>query len=258
LTRLQDLLISDIAHTGVDNRGELASLISTFAQGVFKDHLREMLAESADRSISSRLDSITEAFRFFLSGAQDPTTGYWGAWYIVDGKIHKTSDLSMTYHVIAYTKGRVEHWTQIIATTGAIESDPYPYGWRHNGRFNNHNFYDVSKIYKFGWPHMSQAERFKIGRQIQSMVDWSLSNTLGADDTFAHEPTFRIPWPMSITSASPSWTSWGIESRVFRPVQRPLLSWQPPIPISMPPFGGASWLLLRSAISCGPPRRLYL
>jgi hypothetical protein len=190
LTRLQDLLISDIAHTGVDNRGELASLISTFAQGAFKEHLREMLAESADLRVSSKLDSLTEAFRFFLSGAQDPSTGYWGAWYIVDGKINKTADLSMTYHVIAYTKGRVEHWTQIIETTSAIESDPYPYGWRHNGRFNNHNFYDVAKIFKFGWPHMSEAERFKIGRQIQSMVDWSLANTLGAGDTFSHDPTF--------------------------------------------------------------------
>ncbi len=48
----------------------------------------------------------------------------------------------------------------------------------------------MAKIYKFGWPHMSEAERLKIAQQIDSMIDWSLANTLGSDDTFAHDPTF--------------------------------------------------------------------
>jgi hypothetical protein len=191
LARLQDLLVSDIAHTGVDNRAELGSLITTVAQGTLKRHLREMLVESIDLTQpSDRLDSLTEAFRFFLSGAQDPTTGYWGAWYIVDGKVIKTVDLGMTYHIIAYTKGRVERWPQIIETTRVIESDPYPYGWQHNGRYNNHNLYDVAKIYKFGWPHMSDSEHLKIGQQIASMIDWSLANTLGSNGAFLHDPTF--------------------------------------------------------------------
>jgi hypothetical protein len=190
LSRLQDLLISDIAHAGVDNRAELASLITTFAQGAFKPQLRELLVESTDLRVSSNLDSLTEAFRFFLSGAQDPTSGYWGAWYIVEGKTHKSRDLSMTYHIIAYTKGRVEHWPQIVETTRAIESEPYPYGWRHNGRYNNHNLYDVAKIYKFGWPFMSEAERREVAAQIQAMIDWSLANTLQDDGSFRHDPTF--------------------------------------------------------------------
>jgi hypothetical protein len=191
LTRLQDLLISDIANTGVNNRAELGSLITTFSQGAFKPHLREKLVESSSLSHPSvTLDSLTEAFRFFLSGAQDPTTGFWGAWYIVGGKIHKSQDLSMTYHVIAYTKGEVEHWPQILETTAAIESERYPYGWRHNGRYNNHNLYDVAKIYKFGWPYMSEAEKSEVRAKIESMTKWSLENTLGPDYTFKHDPTF--------------------------------------------------------------------
>ena len=190
LRELEDLLVSDIAYTGIDNRSELASLITTFAQGAFKPHLRKIMVKSSDLLTSSRLDSLTEAFRFFLSGAQDPTTGYWGAWYIVDGKIHKSVDLSMTYHIIAYTKGQVEHWPQIIETTWAIESDPYPYGWRHNGHYTNHNLYDVAKIYKYGWPHMSEAERLKVGKQIESMIKWSVANTFQDDGTLKHDPTF--------------------------------------------------------------------
>ncbi|MDX1421821.1 MAG: hypothetical protein R3322_01705 [Kiloniellales bacterium] len=191
VSRLQDLLISDIANEGINNRAELGSLITTFSQGAFKPHLREMLAESIDlRHADSRLDSLTEALRFFLQGAQDPHTGYWGAWYIVDGKVHKSQDLSMTYHIIAYTKGRVEHWPQILQTTAAIESERYPYGWRHNGQFNNHNLYDVAKIYKLAWPYMSEAERSEVKEQIDKMIEWSLENTVGPDHTFKHDPTF--------------------------------------------------------------------
>jgi hypothetical protein len=191
VTRLQDLLISDIANEGINNRSELGSLITTFSQGAFKPHLREMLAESIDlRAASSRLDSLTEALRFFLQGAQDPTTGYWGAWYIVDGKVHKSQDLSMTYHIIAYTKGGVEHWPEILETTAAIESERYPYGWQHNGQYNNHNLYDVAKIYKYGWPNMTDVERSKFKAQIESMIEWSLENILGPDYTFKHDATF--------------------------------------------------------------------
>ena len=191
LTRLQDLLVSDIANTGVNNRAELGSLITTFSQSFFKPHLREMLVTSFDlRRTSSVFNSLTEAYRFFLNGAQNRSTGYWGAWYIVDGKVHKSRDLSMTYHIIAYTKGRVERWPEILETTAAIESEPYPYGWRHNGRYNNHNLYDVAKIYKYGWSYMSETEQTKTRARIESMIEWSLANTVGPDYTFEHDPTF--------------------------------------------------------------------
>jgi len=191
LTRLQDLLVSDIANTGVNNRAELGSLITTFSQSFFKPHLREMLVTSFDlRRTSSVFNSLTEAYRFFLNGAQNRSTGYWGAWYIVDGKVHKSRDLSMTYHIIAYTKGRVERWPEILETTAAIESEPYPYGWRHNGQYNNHNLYDVAKIYKYGWSYMSETEQTKTRARIESMIEWSLANTVGPDYTFEHDPTF--------------------------------------------------------------------
>jgi hypothetical protein len=190
LTRLSDLLISDIASTGVDNRGELSSLITSFSQGAFKPHLRGILVESIDLRSSSELDFLAEAFKFFLNGAQDPETGYWGAWYLVEGRIHRTADLSMTYHIIAYTKGRVEQWPRIIETTSAIEAEPYPYGWRHDGHYNNHNLYDVAKIYRFGWPYMAQSQRLETSRQLKSMLEWSLANTLEANGTFAADTTF--------------------------------------------------------------------
>lgn len=190
LTRMQDLLVSDIANSGVDNRGELASLITTFSRAAFKTQLRDSLVASIDLRSSSNLGALTDAFRFFLRGAQDPATGYWGAWYLVDGIVHKSVDLSMTYHIIAYTQGKVEEWDRIIATTSAIRTQPYPHGWQHNGRYNNHNLYDVAKIYKYGWTHMSKVERQKTSELIRSILEWSLENTLDRDGGFAADPTF--------------------------------------------------------------------
>jgi hypothetical protein len=158
---------------------------------LFKNYIRNNLEEFVDMDSDSSLSGLEEAFWFFLSGAQDPDTGYWGAWYIVDGKVYKTSDLSMTYHIVSYTKGKgLERWQNLIDTTLAIESDSYPYGWKHHGSFNNHNLYDVAKIYKYGWRHMDQSQRALIGTQIQSMLDWSLSNTLDEDSDFINNPGF--------------------------------------------------------------------
>jgi hypothetical protein len=190
LNGLQNLLVSDIAKSGVNNRAELSSFMTSFAQGAFKPHLYELVLESLDLRGSATVEEIREAFRFFLNGSQDPETGYWGAWYLVDGKIYKSLDLSITYHVIAYTKGRVEHWPEIIETTAAIESEPYPYGWRHDGRYNNHNLYDVARIYKLGWSHMTPAQQQRARRQLESMLAWSLANTFRSDGTIVTDATF--------------------------------------------------------------------
>ena len=45
---MQSLLLSDIARTGVDHRGELASLTISLSQSVFKKHLGKMWMESVD------------------------------------------------------------------------------------------------------------------------------------------------------------------------------------------------------------------
>jgi hypothetical protein len=66
----------------------------------------------------------------------------------------------------------------------------WPAGTPAAGALEGHNLYDVAKIYKFGWPYISEAERLKISQQIDSMIEWSLANTLESDGTFAHDPTF--------------------------------------------------------------------
>ena len=191
IDRLTFLLTSDIANEGTDNRAELGSLTTSMALAAFKPDLRSLFVESVDlKEAEGVMDRLTEAFRFFLDGSQDHKTGYWGAWYVVDGKIIKTADLSFTYHIVGYTKGNVERLPQILSTTAAIENEPYPYGWKHNGRDNNHNLYDVAKIYKYGWPHVPESERPALRRKISEMIDWSLKNTLNDAGQFKFDPSF--------------------------------------------------------------------
>lgn len=191
LLRLQDLLISDIANTGVNNRAELSSLLTSISQGMFKHYLNAGLVDQIDFRSDSTLGTIGEAFRFFISGAQDQETGYWGAWYLIEGKVHKTLDLSMTYHIVAYTKGEiVAKWDKLIDTTFAIKDSNYPYGWLHHGRSNNHHNYDVARIFKYAWPHMTQTQRSQARSALGSMLEWSLSNTVTPDGSFIHDVTF--------------------------------------------------------------------
>lgn len=189
LDRLQTLLISDVARTGVDNRGELASLLISLSQSVYKEPLARMWNDTVDLTSAEMLGGMAEVFRFFLAGSQDPSTGYWGAWYLTEDSIVKTADLSFTYHIVAYTRGRVEHWPQILETTWRIERDEYPYGWSHDGRWNNHNLYDVARMLAYGWPYMDTAQQTRWRAKIAEMMDWSLRHTVVENLTFRYDPT---------------------------------------------------------------------
>jgi len=195
LDRLQSLLISDIARDGIDNRGELASLLISLSQSVYKKPLAQRWNDSIDLTHAEMLGGVAEVFRFFLAGSQDPATGYWGAWYLTDDGIVKTADLSFTYHIVAYTRGRVEHWPEILETTWRIEREQYPFGWSHGGRWTNHNLYDVARMLSYGWPSMDEAERARWRPKIAEMVEWSLTHSITDSLAFNHDPAISDSLP---------------------------------------------------------------
>ena len=94
------------------------------AEIVFKQHVQDYLARHV-----KGLDlgpAYADAFRRYIDAWQDPDSGYWGPWYLVDGEVRKSTDLSTTYHIVAYRKGEVARWDRIIATTLALEYAEYP------------------------------------------------------------------------------------------------------------------------------------
>jgi hypothetical protein len=174
---------SDIAATGVNRRDELGAVTSVMAEIVFKQYVQDYIARHV-----KNLDlghGYVEAFRQFIDEWQDPETGYWGPWYEIGGEVRKATDLSFTYHIVAYRKGDVRHWDKIVATTLALENEDYPFGWRHQGQMTDHNAYDVVRIFQLGWPHMDEAQRAQAARAIAGLLDWSLTQSLQPDGSFA-------------------------------------------------------------------------
>ena len=180
---LDRVRLSDIAASGLNRRDELGAVTSVVAEIVFKQHVQDYLA----RHVKS-LDlgpGYADAFRRYIDDWQDPETGYWGPWYLIDGQVHKSTDLSTTYHIIAYRKGEVDRWDRIVATTLALEEHEYPYGWRYQGKLTDHNAYDVVRIFQLGWRHMDEAQRAQAAAAIGRLVDWSLGESLQPDGAFA-------------------------------------------------------------------------
>jgi hypothetical protein len=194
-TYLERLVISDIGTTGRDNRGELGNITTILSLAFFKDYLRDYVRHAIGRRRDDPNEQYLQPrdqamYLDFLREWQDPQTGYWGAWYRSQGRIYKTADLSITYHTIAYRRGQVAYWPQIIDTTLRIKGEPYPYGWLHDGHFNNHNNYDVVRILKYGWGHMSVSQRRQAGDAIREMLAWTLAQSLNPDGSFKTDPTF--------------------------------------------------------------------
>lgn len=179
---LERVRLSDIAATGLNRRDELGAVTSVMAEIVFKQYVQDYIARHVKGLDLSR--GYTDAFRAFLDEWQDPSTGYWGPWYRIDGEVRKATDLSFTYHIIAYRQGQVAHWDRIIATTLALEDQEYPFGWRYQGQLTNHNAYDVVRILQQGWPHMDDGQRVLSAAAIERLLQWSLRDSLQPDGTF--------------------------------------------------------------------------
>jgi hypothetical protein len=183
---LNRVRVSDIAATGLNRRDELGAVASVVAEIVFKQHVWDYITRHVE-GLDLSPDYI-DAFRRYVDEWQDPETGYWGPWYEIDGALRKATDLSFTYHIVAYRKGDVGHWDKIVATTLAIQDQDYPFGWRQDGRMTDHNAYDVVRIFQLGWPHMDAAQRAQAARAIDGLLHWSLSESLQPDGAFAAPP----------------------------------------------------------------------
>lgn len=179
---LHDLLISDVAGTGIDQRDELGAVTGALSQLLFKERLRRFIDTPAKGTAFD--DAYVEAYRRFLDASQDPATGYWGAWYRVGSRLYKGADLSLTFHTISYLEGEVRFWPRIIDTTLAIKSFEYPYGWMKNGTYNHHNSYDVLKIFRYGWPHISEKQRERVRAEIAAMLAWCLEHPMNSHAPF--------------------------------------------------------------------------
>jgi hypothetical protein len=178
---LDSVLISDVRRTGVDTRTELNHSTSALA--------RLILWQGTWSEIPTEFEldgRLRETFLTYLDEKwQDPETGYWGTWYrTADGAVVKTTDLSITFHMVSYRDGQVQRWPEIVRTTLAIRDQEYPYGWLEDGRMTNHHNYDVVALLRLGWEHADEQQRTLARQEIAKMLDWCLAESIEPDGTF--------------------------------------------------------------------------
>ncbi|MBI4402772.1 MAG: M23 family metallopeptidase [Deltaproteobacteria bacterium] len=173
---LDSLLISDVAKDGVNRRRELNEAGTALVRLIYRQLPKNY----------SYHPKLKEALIDYLDNKwQNPETGFWGAWFQNGAKIIKTDDLSITFHIVSYRKGKVPLWGKIAQTTLAIKNRPYPLGWRHaDGTMSNHHNYDVVRLLRLGWAHLPEEQRTQARPMIAHMLGWCLSESLQPDGSF--------------------------------------------------------------------------
>ena len=91
-------LVSDVRHTGVDHEREFNETLATLLQMIVRRKPQNYSVDPALRE--ALLDRVLTRYR-------NSETGYWGERYRRDGREDFPDDLSMTFHVISYLKGKV-------------------------------------------------------------------------------------------------------------------------------------------------------
>jgi hypothetical protein len=180
---LERHLISDIPATGEDLRSRSGGLASIIAAADKRDAVMEAVRTTVRGPdlTPEQADAWRALFNRFIDTWQDPESGYWGVWYRDGDRVFKTTDLSITYHIVHARRGDVSHWPELIRTTFALRDQAYPFGWLSDGRWTNHNNYDLARLFDYGWPHMSAAQREEAARTLQEMLTWSFAETVASD-----------------------------------------------------------------------------
>lgn len=192
---INHLYTSDIASDGVDRRSELNSAVSFVA-----------LAGFWYRGAFGKLttgwtvdEEYATAVAHVLDGLQSPSTGYYGARYVVPPslplahdvggeRVVGTADLSITFHITRYRTNGGDHPPKHVGPTAswtlASVEEPYPYGLEltraQNGTFvdgfDNHNDYDAATLLGIGWDELTSPDQASGRSLLAQMQSWALGS----------------------------------------------------------------------------------
>lgn len=168
---LESLLVSRPKEDGIDRRKEL-----NFATA---DLVRLILRRRPPNyPWDPRLEAVV---RRFITEWQDPVTGFFGATYQIGGRLIRTADLSLTFHMARYLKGQIGYWPQLIDMLIGIRDERYPNGWLDEMGLTSHNNYDVAVLFQLGWPQMRADQRRRGAEELTRLLDWCLTSAIAPD-----------------------------------------------------------------------------
>jgi hypothetical protein len=169
------LAVSDLPGTGVDHRRELNESLSNLMRLILR-------GQPAYYPWDPKLkDTLMDLILHRLRNQQ---TGWWGERYVRNGNVEFVDDLSVTFHVISYLHGDVSNLAAVMDHLLAVKDLDYPIGWLESGQDSNHNNMDVVVLFRFCWPHASDAQKRATAAEIHRMLNWCLHESLQPDGSF--------------------------------------------------------------------------
>jgi hypothetical protein len=168
---LDSLLVSRPNEDAIDRRKELNFATADLVRLILWRRPREYPWDP-------RLETV---MRRFVAEWQDPTTGFFGADYLIGGQRLRTVDLSLTFHMARYLEGAIGYWPQLIDTLLSIRDRRYPNGWLDEIGMTSHNNYDVTVLLQLGWPHMRPDQRRHAEQELTRLLDWCLTAAIAPD-----------------------------------------------------------------------------
>jgi hypothetical protein len=172
---LDALSVSDVRHTGLDHEPEFNETLATLLQIIVRRKPDNYTVDPALRD--ALLARVLHRFR-------NSESGFWGERYRREGREDFPDDLSVTFHVVSYLKGKVPEMSRIVDTTLAIKDFNYPAGWLWKGQFWNHNNMDVVALFRFDWAQSSALQQTAMATEIDRMLTWCLHDSLQPDGSF--------------------------------------------------------------------------
>jgi hypothetical protein len=183
---LESLLASRLDEDGIDRRKELNFATADLVRLIIWRRPRNYPWDP-------RLETV---IRRFIIEWQDPSTGFFGADYLIGGRRLRTVDLSLTFHMARYLEGAIGYWPQLVDTLFAIRGRRYPNGWLDEIGMTNHNNYDVAVLLQLGWPHMRADQRQRAREELAGLLDWCLTAAITPDGEIAVR-AIGESWPES-------------------------------------------------------------
>jgi hypothetical protein len=187
LDTLAGLATSDIETTGRNNRDEQGAWLTALGQLSYKAKLHALFLLRPELQFEVT-PYFVDKFTQYVWALQDEETGYWGPAYKFGNELVVVADLSFTFHLVHYypvdAKPAIPNLDKMVATTLAIKNQEAPNGWLKNGKFTDHNNFDVVTIFSRGWKAAPNLQS-TVATEIKGLVDWCVTKSLNGE-RFGH------------------------------------------------------------------------
>ncbi len=176
---LDALSVSDVRRSGVDHEPEFNETLATLLQMIVRRKPENYSVDPVLRD--ALLDRVLHRYR-------NPESGFWGERYHrgsgADAREDFPDDLSLTFHVVSYLKGKVPEMPRLLDTALAVRDLDYPTGWLWKGQRWNHNNMDVVALFHYGWAQANTTQQKAMAMEIDRMLTWCLHDSLQPDGSF--------------------------------------------------------------------------